>query len=284
MTQRKLHPATIFVDADNTLWDTDSVFANAQLELLGNVERASGRQAAAEDRLAFIRSVDQALAERHHAGLRYPPHLLARGIELVLEHGHAADDAARLAWRGRPDYALDQDDVERIEATYFQDIAKQPALRAGVADGLKKLHAAGHTLLVVSEGRKAKIETIAEQLGVLKCFDRVIEGIKSAVLYRRILRLAGMPKRAFMIGDQLDRDIIPAKAAGLETIYFPGGFRPRWSLNTSDTQADHVIETFASVPDIVDDQVDRNHSNLAAGHVRLPEIDLLGRRRAIGHD
>lgn len=280
MIQRAQHPATLFVDADNTLWDTDSVFANAQLELLENVECASGRQTASEDRLAFIRSVDQALAERHHAGLRYPPQLLARGVELILEHGHSADDAARLAWRGRPEYALDQVDVERIEATYFQNIAKQPALRPGVADGLRKLHAAGHILLVVSEGRKAKIEAIAEQLGVLKCFDRVIEGIKSAALYQRILRFTGMPKRAFMIGDQLDRDIIPAKAAGLETIYFPGGFRPRWSLNASDMRADHVIGTFASVPDIVDDQVDRNHS----GHDRLPETDLLKRRREIGRD
>lgn len=260
MTRQMRDPATIFVDADNTLWDTDTVFADAQLGLLGHVEHASKRKVAVEDRLALIRSVDQALAERHHAGLRYPPHLLARGVELVLEHGHAADDAARLAWRGRPDYTLNEDEVGRIEAAYFQDIAKQPALRPGVADGLKRLHSAGHTLLIVSEGRKAKIEDMAERLGVRAMFDRVIEGVKSADLYRRILRLTGMPKRAFMIGDQLDRDIGPAKEAGLETIYFPGGFRPRWSLNVSDAQADHVIETFASVPGIVGSHVDILHS------------------------
>lgn len=265
------------MDADNTLWDTDTVFADAQLGLLGNVERASGRKTAVEDRLALIRSVDQALAERHHAGLRYPPHLLARGVELVLEHGHGADDAARLAWRGRPDYKLNEEEVERIEAAYFQDIAKQPALRPGVADGLKRLHSAGHTLLIVSEGRKAKIEGIAEQLGVRASFDRVIEGVKSANLYRRILRLTGMPKRAFMIGDQLDRDIVPAKAAGLETIYFPGGFRPRWSLNISPAQADHVIETFATVPGIVDGHIDGVRSDRL--DVRPP-----AKRRAHGRD
>lgn len=249
-------PATIFVDADNTLWDTDAVFADAQLGLLRHVEHASKRKAKVEDRLALIRNIDQALAERHHAGLRYPPHLLARGVELVLEHGHAANDAARLAWRGRPDYRLSESDVERIEAAYFQDIAKQPVLRPGVADGLERLQSDGHTLLIVSEGRKAKIESIAEWLGVRASFDRVIEGVKSADLYRRILRLTGMPKRAFMIGDQLDRDIGPAKKAGLETIYFPGGFRPRWSRSISEAQADHVIETFASVPGIVDGHVD----------------------------
>jgi putative hydrolase of the HAD superfamily len=249
---RAPHPATLFVDADNTLWDTDSVFANAQLELLHNVERALGRKATSIDRLALIRSVDQALAERHHAGLRYPPHLLARGIELILAQGYAANEAARLAWRGGPDYSLDKSDVERIEAAYFRDIARLPVLRRGVADGLKLLRSAGHTLLILSEGRKSKVQKIAGQLGVLGRFDRVVEGVKSATLYRRILRLTGMPKRAFMIGDQLDRDIIPAKAAGLETIYFPGGFRPRWSLNASENDADHVINDFAAVPAIVD--------------------------------
>ncbi|MGE4306950.1 MAG: HAD family hydrolase [Novosphingobium sp.] len=252
MIRSAQHPATLFIDADNTLWDTDAVFANAQLELLDNVERATGRRADSSDRLALIRSIDQALAERHHAGLRYPPHLLARGAELMLAHGHAADEAARLVWRSRPDYGLDQADVDGITAAYFKDISRQPALRPGVADGLKKLHDAGHTLLIVSEARKAKVEAIAEHRGILKYFERVIECIKSAALYQRILRLTGAPKRAFMIGDQPDRDIAPAKAAGLETIYFPGGFRPRWLLNASEVHADHVVDSFAMIPDIVD--------------------------------
>src|SRR5947207_1637917 len=34
-------PATVFVDADNTLWDTDSVFADAQRNMLERVEAAT---------------------------------------------------------------------------------------------------------------------------------------------------------------------------------------------------------------------------------------------------
>jgi putative hydrolase of the HAD superfamily len=66
-----------------------------------------------------------------------------------------------------------------------------------------------------------------------------------------VLRFTGAPKRAFMIGDQLDRDIAPAKAAGLETIYFPGGFRPSWTMDKAEAGPDHIIATFAEVPDIV---------------------------------
>jgi hypothetical protein len=58
--------ATVFVDADNTLWDTDAVFASAQLELLAGVEELVGIGSVATDPLAFIREIDQQLAERHH--------------------------------------------------------------------------------------------------------------------------------------------------------------------------------------------------------------------------
>jgi hypothetical protein len=46
-----------------------------------------------------------------------------------------------------------------------------------------------------------------------------------------------------MVGDQLDRDIEPAKAAGFVTAWFPGGFTPRWSSNRSDA-ADLQITNF----------------------------------------
>jgi ribonucleotide monophosphatase NagD (HAD superfamily) len=39
---------------------------------------------------------------------------------------------------------------------------------------------------------------------------------------------------AIVIGDQLDRDIAPAKQAGLITVFFPGGFRPKWQLDHED--------------------------------------------------
>jgi hypothetical protein len=37
----------------------------------------------ATDPLAFIREIDQQLAERHHQGLRYPPRLLARAASFA---------------------------------------------------------------------------------------------------------------------------------------------------------------------------------------------------------
>ncbi len=54
-----------------------------------------------------------------------------------------------------------------------------------------------------------------------------------------------------MVGDQLDRDIGPAKEAGLTTIYFPGGFSPRWAPAEESVGPAFRVSSFAEVPEIV---------------------------------
>ncbi|TIN77506.1 HAD family hydrolase [Mesorhizobium sp.] len=240
----------VFVDADNTLWDTDAVFAGAQVALLGAVESRIGTTTPQADRLRFVRAIDQALAERHHAGLRYPPRLLVRATELALR-GAKPNEAARAAWGGGKDYLLSEGDLPAIEESFFGDLAKVPRIRQGVAQGLRKLKESGCLLLIVTEGPKAKVERNADLLELTNFFDRIIEGRKTPDLYRRMLSLTGAAERAFMVGDQLDRDIGPAKAVGCETIYFPGGFQPRWAPDQASVQPDHVISSFDQVPAIV---------------------------------
>ena len=242
--------AIVFVDADNTLWETDSVFATAQLKLLERVERARNKRASALHRLAFVRALDQRLAQRHHAGLRYPPKLLARGIALALD-GMGADRAVRVAWLGSRSSPLAEAEEADFERRFFGDIATLPEPRAGVIEGLDALQAAGCLVLVVTEAASRKTEETAAKLGLADHFDRVVEGRKRPALYQRIIRLVGTADRAFMVGDQLDRDIAPAKAAGLETIYYPGNFKPRWQLDEDAVAPDHRISSFLEVPRIV---------------------------------
>src|SRR5690349_8683012 len=85
--------ACIYTDADNTLWDTDAVFREAQLGLLNDVENLSERSLSRSDRLEFLREYDQAIALRHHSRLKYPPSLLVRALRAGLS-GTAPDEAA----------------------------------------------------------------------------------------------------------------------------------------------------------------------------------------------
>lgn len=248
---RSAQPAVVvFVDADNTLWDTDSVFATAQLNMLERVEKATGTVAATNDRLAYVRAVDQALAERHHAGLRYPPKLLVRGLEAALA-GVPVERAARAARRGSDTGSLSDSSVSEIEQAFFDDLSRSPEIRTGVREGLEALQMANCLVLVITEGQRTRIEKTMKRLHLGNLVDRIIEGPKRPELYQRVLRLVGPSKRAFMVGDQLDRDIAPAKAAGLETIHFSGGFRPRWTPEEGLIQPDHQIRTFSDVSSII---------------------------------
>lgn len=244
--------ATVFVDADNTLWDTDGVFAAAQLNLLSSVEREVDRSAVGNDegRLAFIRAADQHLAERHHAGLRYPPKLLINVVAAALL-GETVSRAARRAVANSLPPNVGADIAAHLEAEYLSDLARVPALRAGVEAGLRAMEQAGCVVLIITEGPRKRVERTAGLLGLKEHFTRIVEGVKRPDLYRRILRLAKTPQRAFMIGDQLDRDILPAKEAGLDTVYFPGGFRPRWTPDVERVRPDHVVGSFNEVPAIV---------------------------------
>jgi len=246
-----MSPATVFVDADNTLWDTDAVFAAAQLALLAFAEEEISRGFAGSDRLAFIRDIDQRLAARHHAGLRYPPRLLAQGVALALS-GVSPGQAAGLAIKGtRERQSLSGMAAAVAEEAFSSAVRELPDPRPGVREGLAALHAAGSPVLVVTEGARARVAKTAAAHGIDRFIGRIIEAPKWPDLYRRVLRLAGTPPRAFMVGDQLDRDIVPASAAGLETIWFPGGFRPSWEPAFEDVRPSHTIESFAEVPPIV---------------------------------
>ena len=262
---RSLGPCVVFVDADNTLWDTNGVYAEAQLALLAAVEERAEHRLSAEDRLAWLRAIDQALAERHHAGLRYPPRLLAKATALALS-GHDAVTAARLAWSGgREGTRISEEDALRIEQQFLQKIRITPALRAGVRSGLERLKSAGCMILVLTEGSRSKTLALLEHHGLADLVDRVIEARKEPRLFERVMALTDNHPLAFMIGDQLDRDVEPAKAAGLATIFFPGGFRPKWHPAEADVAPDYKVSDFNAAASVVLGAIARDRRLASAG-------------------
>ncbi|UUL82533.1 HAD family hydrolase [Sphingomonas qomolangmaensis] len=241
---------TVFVDADNTLWDTDQVFASAQLALLEQVEAATGLRVPTGNRLDFVRACDQAIAARHHDGLRYPPHLLVRALVFALQ-GQPSEVAARAAWSNHLPSMPASVDEGLLVKRFFAALKHPPALRAGVVEGLMMLEKANATVLIVTEAARIRVEETTAKLGLAGHFTRVIEGRKRPDLFRRIVRLTGDPAAAYMVGDQLDRDIAPAKEAGLRTIYFPGNFVPRWTPDKEKVGPDHQVSDFAEAAAII---------------------------------
>lgn len=241
----------VFVDADNTLWDTNQIYADAQLVLLSAVERLVGHQAPTSNRLGWLREIDQALAKRHHAKLRYPARLLVKAAALALE-GQDVLASTRLAWSGGTERSrISEEDAIRIERDFKTQLKRIPQLRDGVRTGLQNLKEAGCHIVVLTEASRLKVINLLQHHGLFDLVDRVIESRKECRLFKRVLRLTSQPSHVFMVGDQLESDIRPAKQAGLRTIYFPGGFRPSWEPTESAVRPDYRIERFDEVTAIV---------------------------------
>ena len=82
--------------------------------------------------------------------------------------------------------------------------------------------------MIVTEGHKKLCEDLLSVYGLEDSFEGIVEAPKHRSLFSRLLRLHGGYDRGFMVGDQLDRDIAPAKEAAFTTLYFPSGFGAVW--------------------------------------------------------
>jgi len=217
----------LFTDADNTLWDTNAVYAQAQLELLRDVERATGRRvpAAADSGLAFLRSIDQRIAADHPDRLRYPPVLLVRGVSLALQ----GDSAELAATRAVTDASTTLAGFEDIAERFTKRLRALPPLREGVRTGLQALANAEVPITIVTEERRDRCMRIIEGHHLSSLIgDHVLSLKKTAEAFDQLRRDTPEPRVA-MVGDQLDRDVRPAAMAGFEAYHFPGGFMPYWN-------------------------------------------------------
>ncbi|POF32608.1 HAD family hydrolase [Roseibium marinum] len=243
--------SSVFVDADNTLWDTDKIFANAQLQMLEQVESLLAMNAKTDDRLRFVRILDQKIAEHHHQGLKYPPQLLVGVLTLAI----SGIDPTRASRLGRTlsghHNAIGEEDTERLARKFYEEISRTPELRTGVLEGLRRLQSSGRIIIVVTEAARGRTRRTAGIHCVDQYFDKIIEAPKHARLYRRVQRLVGQSSPGFMVGDQLERDIRPAKEAGLTTIFFPSGFKPLWEQTNGPIIPDYTVNSFSEAADIV---------------------------------
>jgi putative hydrolase of the HAD superfamily len=230
----------IYTDADNTLWDTDGVYANAQLSLLSAAEQITGLKGPTDDRLVFVRQYDQAIASRHHAHLRYPPSLLLRALTQGLSgispdlvatqatsHGHQSSQPETLAL-----------------STFRANLSRTPSLLPGVVEGLSLAKESKFPIYVVTEG---PADLLRSRLSLL-CLDQFItesiSATKTRELYTRLMKRAS-PHHAAMIGDQVDRDVRLAKESGMRTALVPSRFRPNWTKTSDLASADLIAENFA---------------------------------------
>ncbi|MEJ8824292.1 HAD family hydrolase [Variovorax humicola] len=236
--------AVMLVDADNTLWDTDGVFANAQLALLTEIEALSGIKCPEQDRLAYVRRHDQALAAVHHQHLKYPIQMLGSSLLSGL-NGQTAEDAATALVNGRATrVSFKTAIVDRAISHYADALGKIPELLPSVIEGLQAAWKRNISIIVLTEGRIEKQRSTIEAHHLGGYFSGVWEVKKDREQFERLCRRFD-GALVVVIGDQPDRDIVPAKQAGCMAVLVPSRFRPSWRTEADEQAADFVAENFS---------------------------------------
>ncbi len=71
--------------------------------------------------------------------------------------------------------------------------------------------------------------------------------------------------QAFMIGDRLDNDIIPAKKLGMKTVWVRQGYAIYQSINDESERPDYIVDGMNELTDLFENikntslTVDKNH-------------------------
>ena len=243
----------VITDADNTLWDTNAVFTDAQIGLLA-VLRAEGYRLGGNE-FQKLRELDSLLVEL--TGMHeYDFRLLALAV-ILHSRGMTVKGATRTAVRdfGRRLESY-KTTVENGVNEFRRRLTEFPPLYANVRSTLRALREKyGCVLALVSNGNEARVNETVDHYKIRRYFDIISTGKKNLETYVKVEHSAkalmrGVPERVVVIGDQIDVDIVLGNKIGAITVFKPGGYRPEISAANPDEVPDYVVDNFSGVLDV----------------------------------
>lgn len=147
--------------------------------------------------------------------------------------------------------------LETLAARYWQ--YPPSALHTDVVPTLTTLRDAGYRLGVIAN-QPSQVRAAMERDGLVPFFE--VWGVSDDLglhkpdpaLFRRTLELAGVDGgRTVMVGDRLDYDMRPARAAGMRTVWLLRGEAPDDPTPAQLAEPDVAIEELQQLPDVLDE-------------------------------
>ncbi len=252
----------LLFDADNTLWDTDSVFRQAQVAMLRVLARIQITEEP-ELQLSRLRAMDDELVA-HFGTHEYDFRVLATALAYHYTLGYSAAESAHMVLSSpsglNPELAPIVEEASRAFADGLQQI---PPLYADTMPVLSsiRLSVSAHDRIVtimLSEGDINRLERTlaAYQVRERGLFDEIILCRKSVAVIRqaeqagRSLLPTVSPDVAnigMLIGDSLQRDIKFGNQAKLITVYKPSSYRGDETPGDPSEQPSYSIERLAQL-------------------------------------
>ncbi len=147
--------------------------------------------------------------------------------------------------------------LEARAARYWQ--YPPSALHADVVPTLHSLLDGGYRLGVIAN-QPSQVRAAMERDGLVGFFE--VWGVSDDLglhkpdpaLFHRTLELAGVAgERTVMVGDRLDYDMRPARAAGMHTVWLLRGEAPDDPTPAQLAEPDVAIEELQQLPDVLDE-------------------------------
>ncbi len=233
-----LRGVLLLTDAGNVMWDLNSVYEKARLRMLTSLCEDTGMPIPS-DSAQLMRQLDQKIASTHRLEFKYPPTLLAQSAlsnliaqsSMPTNYGQAIGMAA----------------VSNAVVVYNETLDSPPPLKEGVKSTLAFAAGAGATIIVVSEDRRAKVMEWLTEYRLSEFISGVTTGRKTPELFRHIETSHPTVTRIIMVGDQPDRDIVPARSIGAITVLLDSGFKPYSQRPEDETLADYQAATYTDL-------------------------------------
>ncbi|MCW3053027.1 MAG: hypothetical protein JWN14_2197 [Chthonomonadales bacterium] len=261
-------PALLIFDADNTLWDTNAVFREAQLALLRPFA-AYVPNLSPEEEFRTLRHIDRLLFQRLGT-FEYDFRLLATAMAHFYLQGLSVEDSICRAIEGT-DVTLSPAEtvlVEQAHHDYNVALKAIPSLLPDAGHVLKTLREKrslkdGLALTLFSEGDPDRLERIltAHGLAGTNVFDATHIGPKSTESFARFQEIGqgflnltnGSSLQTVVIGDSLKREIKCGNHIGATTVYIPSGFMGTEQPAEEDEEPDYILSRLGELPNVLYD-------------------------------
>lgn len=244
-------------DGDNTLWDTNAVFTDAQKNILRGLKEA-GIHADRERDFGLLRKVDDLLIKyfgKREYDITHLPLCLIRHFK-----GDPVEDVNQVAKIVASSESTEVTLAQTLGSEFNASLTRLPDLFPDVIEGLSLIRQAGRTVMILySEGRESRLRRICDHYGMANYFHDIVLGDKSLEdwfnskeraikIFKKVFPRETKQPTIYVIGDLLERDVRPGNLIGARTIYKPGGYK---GVETPKDEEHTPAMTVSSMKEVV---------------------------------
>lgn len=250
-------------DADNTLWDTNAVFRDAQVEMLSTLA-AEGLLSSPENCVDELRRLDRKLMSEMGEN-EYDFRALAEALILYYKDSKSPNRAVESILSRRAEGKSYSELAGKAYERFAETLEKVPSLLPGVEETLSEIdqyRKTGKVITVLfSEGDPDRLSRIMESHDDISedYFDCVIITSKKNLSSFQDMkkevrsRTGSLRNPAFiMVGDSISSDVRPANKSGFISIYKPGDFKGIEDPENQEDRPDYTIDSLREVSGVLE--------------------------------